>query len=158
MSSASRARPPGRSLIVTREAREPPVGDEPDLDDAAQHRRVDVAAGEHQHDAFPVQRVEPAGDERGERRRARAFDDALLELGQAQDRERDRRLVDGDDAVDDALRDLERRGADLRDREAVGQRRAEGHRRRRAKASAAVRQAAASGSTPIDLDREAPSP
>ena len=82
---------------------EPAVGDEADLDDATEHREVDVAAAQHEHDALALEVVELAGEERGERRGAGAFDDALLQLDQAQDRERDRRLVDGDDAVDDAL-------------------------------------------------------
>ena len=58
-----------------------------------------------------------------------ALDDALLQLDQPQHRKRDRRLVHGDHAIDDALDDFERRGAELRDREAVRQRRRECHER-----------------------------
>ena len=32
------------------EARQAAVGDEPDLDDAVEHREVDVAAAQHEHD------------------------------------------------------------------------------------------------------------
>ena len=51
MISASRASPPGRSLIDTVKRAEPAVGDEADLDDAAEHREIDVAAAQRQHDA-----------------------------------------------------------------------------------------------------------
>ena len=103
-----------------------------------------------------LERVELAGEERGERRGARAFDDALLELDQAQDRERDRRFVDGDDAIDDALDDLERHVAELRDSEPVGERRRQATRASACPAaSAAVKHAARSGSTPIDRARRA---
>ena len=101
------------------------IGDEADLDHAPERRRIDVAAGKHQHDLLPLERVEPPGEESGERRGAGAFDDALLELDQAQDRERDRRFVDGDDVVDDALDERERNVAELRDGKPVGERRGE---------------------------------
>jgi len=49
--------------------------------------------------------------------------DALLELDEAENRERDRRLVDGDDALDEVLQDRERDRAGLRHRQPVGERR-----------------------------------
>ena len=52
--------------------------------------------------------IELVREKRGERRGAGAFDDALLELDQPKHRKRDRRFVDGDDGVDDALQHLER--------------------------------------------------
>src|SRR5579862_6905666 len=106
-----------------REARQPSVRDEPDLDHAIEHREIDVAAAQHEHDLPALERVELAGEKCRERRRASAFDDALLELDQAQDRERDGRLVDGEDLVDHATQYLEREAARFLDRLAVGERR-----------------------------------
>jgi hypothetical protein len=57
---------------------------------------------------------------RGERRRAGALDDALLELDQPQDRERDARLIDGDHLIDDLAQHRERLRADDRHRKPVG--------------------------------------
>ena len=152
MTSASRARPPGRSLIETVKRARRPSATRPDLDDAVEHREVDVAAAQHEHDALALERVELAGEERGERRGAGAFDDALLELDQAQDRERDRRFVDGDDLDRRRAAAISNgRVAELRDREAVGERRRQRHRAPACPAaSAAVKHAACSGSTPID--------
>ena len=73
-----------------------------------------------EHDGAALERAKLAGEERRQRRRACPLDDALLQLDQPQDRQRDRRLVDGDDLVDDAAQNLQRRGADLRDGETVG--------------------------------------
>src|SRR5262249_35706008 len=61
------------------EAHEAAVLDEAAHDDPRDHRDVDIAAGEDEHDVAPGE-TEPAVQERGQRRRAGALDHGLLDL------------------------------------------------------------------------------
>jgi hypothetical protein len=62
-----------------------------------------------------------AGDQSGEHGGAGTFDHPLLQLDQAQDRDRDRGLVNRDHLVDQITRDREQMRPDPRRRKTVGQ-------------------------------------
>ena len=144
---------PARPVAHRRdEAHEPPVGGEAALDDAAEHRRVDVAAAErHEHLlALEVGPVEgPAREERREACGAAALDDELLELDQPEHRERDVALVDLHHLVHVLARDGEGVRPDGRHREPVGQRGRHVDRHRRARL-----ERGREGGAPLGLDAD----
>ena len=93
------------------------------LDDAREHQRIDVSAAEQKDDLLAREILQFIGEERCERGGAGPLHHAVLHLDEAQDRKRDRLLVDGDHAVDAGPRELERTLADFRHGQAVGERR-----------------------------------
>ena len=96
--------PPGRSLIDTVKRDSRPSATSPTSITRSSIVEIDVAAGTARSTTFlPLSVSSWPARNAASGAAPRAFDDALLELDQAQDRERDRRFVDGDDAVDDAL-------------------------------------------------------
>ena len=104
------------------EAGETAVGDKTHLHHTTEHREIDVAAREHEHDVFALEVIDLAREHRRERSGAGTFDDAFFELDQAKDRERDRGFVDGDDGVDDAFQHVEGTHPRAGHREAVRER------------------------------------
>ena len=119
------ARPPGRSLMIARETREPAVGDQAALDHAAEDIRIDVAAAEEQHDAFAGQFWELAGKTGGERSSRPRLRRRLFPARRcAGSRARFASSLTSTALSVCSTRNLEGIAADLRNGETVGQRRA----------------------------------
>src|SRR5450432_2824812 len=69
-----------------REARKPPVSDEPALDDATQNVWIDIPAAEKKNNPLARELRQLSRETGGQRRRGSAFDNALLQLDDSQDR------------------------------------------------------------------------
>src|SRR5262249_30219841 len=70
------------------------------FDDAAEDRRVDVAAAGDEHDFLAAQFRQQPGHQRSEWRHGRTFHDGLFHFHHAEDRERDPILADFHHAID----------------------------------------------------------
>ena len=97
------ARPVGHAAAHDEVA---PRNREPVAHHRDEQRRVDVAAGEHRHDAAGA--ADLAGEQRRDADRARAFDDELRALEQQHDRLADLLVGDGDDVVEHAVENAHR--------------------------------------------------
>jgi hypothetical protein len=125
-----RAQPRDAARAVGDDAAEPnqaPVADEAALEDVPQRARVDVPAAETHRDVLPLELGELPRQNSRDPGRAGALLHELLELDQAEQRDGELLLGDGDELVHARAKHLERPRAHRRHREAVHQRRT-GHR------------------------------
>ena len=105
------------------DADESSVGGQAAVDDASDHRDVDVAAAEDEDDFFIFGlEVGKALHHGGEADGSGAFDDHFFEFQEAKDGFGDRGFVDEYDLIDELLCDFETECAHLCDGETVGER------------------------------------
>ena len=103
------------------------VRDQTALNHATEHVWIDVAAAKQENHTLSTKLLQFSGHARGERRGSRAFNDALLQFNQAQDRQRDLFLTDDHDGIDKRPCDLKSIRTHLRNCESVRERRAHGN-------------------------------
>jgi hypothetical protein len=103
--------------------REAAIRDQAVLDDVAEHVWIDVTAAKQKHDPLTDQLGELIGKTGRESGGSGTFHDALFQLDNAEDGERDLFLVYEDNFVGVPAGNLESVAADLRDRETIGERR-----------------------------------
>src|SRR5207244_8048823 len=99
------------------------IRDQTALNHAAEHVRINVAAAKQENHTLSEKLLQFSGHARGERRGSRAFDDALLQFNQAQDRQRDLFLTDDHDEIHKRSCDLKCIRTDLWNCESVRERR-----------------------------------
>src|SRR6266446_10056190 len=99
------------------------ICDQTALNHAAEHVRINIAAAKQENHTLSAKLLQFSGHARGERRGSRAFDDALLQFNQAQDRQRDLFLTDDHDEIDKRSCDLKCIRTDLWNCEAIRERR-----------------------------------